>query len=263
MDKTTRTTEKPRPYFGITGITTNSQAQEILNVYHPSQLSSVPKRDIMIGVLVSQKTFSGQKNKYPNRYPVKDNLADIFPNHPLALNLIHYSTDDTSTLLDQLVAVTQAAGPFFHGFQLNIAWPKSKVIREYIALYPFARIVLQIGSRACDLVGNRPNWLADMVAEFYGDIVDHVLLDVSGGEGKIFDSEKFRDYIVALKTKGLPVGIGVAGGLSPETVDILEPLAEEFPDLNTDVEKGARDENDNLDLGKTTQLLKRELEIFK
>lgn len=218
------------PYVGITGFMTKDEALDILSIVPVNS-----NRLVMIGVLASQKTIQGIPNKWPNRYPTMDNIAGIFPDDPRALNLIHYNTKESDTLVDQLLTMTAFAGKNLHGFQLNIAWPSPDAIKEYREAQPEKQIVLQIGGHAFKMMNNSPIQLAAKVTEYEG-IIDYVLLDPSGGLGIPLNPERIREYLYTLQEKKLDIGLGTAGGLGPTTLHLLEPLAKEFPDLSTDAE---------------------------
>jgi hypothetical protein len=245
-----------KPYIGITGFMSLSDALRVLGA-----VPANTKRLVMVGVLASLKTMRGIQNKWPNRYPAMDKIADIFPNHPLSLNLIHYNTKEKDTLGDQLVAMTEFGGANLHGFQLNIAWPDLATLNEYKRAYPTKQIVLQIGGHAFEMVNHSPEQLATKVAEYDG-IVEYVLLDPSGGYGKPFDPTLARNYLLALKSQNLGMGLGVAGGLSPTTLDLVEPLAREFPDLNIDAEGRLRTPEDHLDLAVSSEYLRKAFAMF-
>ncbi|MCK5044869.1 hypothetical protein KAR26_04055 [Candidatus Parcubacteria bacterium] len=245
-----------KPYIGITGFMSSDEALHILN--------SVPFRAgplVMIGVLASLKTIRGVKNKWPNRYPTMDRIAGIFPDHPLALNLIHYNTKEKDTLANQLIAMTEIGGVNLHGFQLNIAWPSLDVLHAYREAYPTKQIVLQIGEQAFEMVNHSPEQLASRVVEYDG-LVEYVLLDPSGGYGKPFDSEHIRQYLLALREKNLDICFGFAGALSPATINLVEPLVKEFSRLSIDAEGCLRTPKDHLDLNLASEYLRRAFLIF-
>lgn len=245
-----------KPYIGITGFVSGNEVDFILG--HPPRNSN---RLIMIGVLASLKTLRGFQNKLPNRYPRADRIFSIFSNYDLALNLIHYSTGEPDTLLEQLVTITTLAGGNLHGFQLNIAWPPQKVLSEYRKLYPSKQFVLQVGGHAFERVNHSPEQLAARVAEYDG-VAEYVLLDPSGGYGKPLDPDRARDYLVALKAQNLEMGFGVAGGLSPSTLNLVEPLTKEFPYLSIDAEGRLRTPEDRLDLSISSEYLRKAFAMF-
>lgn len=246
-----------RPYIGITGFMSKEEANAIF------ELQQLPKnRLVMVGVLASLKTLRGIQNKRPNRYPKVENIAEIFPEHPQALNLIHYATDEPETLYTQLREITKLGGENMHGLQLNIAWPPPFALYEYRLAYPFKKIVLQIGNRALEMVDTLPLFLAEKIRS-YEKVVDYILIDPSGGLGKPLDTSHADVYLRVLKRKNIDIGLGVAGGLSPTTLNLVEPLAEDFPDLSIDAEGRLRDENDNLDLVLAKKYLEKAFEIFR
>lgn len=230
------------PYIGITGFMTEKEGDMVLSVIPPDS-----KQKLMRGVLVSQKTMRGEPNKRPNRYPKSEDIAGIFTDHPLALNLVHYNTNEHETLYGQMMDVTKIAGQNLHGFQLNLAWPDPQVLRHYRRAYPEMKIVLQVGHHAFELVGNSPEKLAEKLEEYY-DCIDCILLDPSGGNGVPFYPAIAKKYLDALAREKFRFGFGVAGGLSPTTLGLVEPLAYYFPDICIDAEGRLRDRNDCLDI---------------
>jgi len=233
-----------------------------------SVLDVVPEsseRLVMIGVLVSQKIISlGLDNSRSHRYPYPSSVAGIFPDHPLALNLIHYNTKQPETLLQQMLKVTVFGGPNFDGLQLNVAWPSPKVLEMYRKAYGGARIVLQVGGGAFKKIDNDPTNLALKVKHEYAGLVDYLLLDPSGGLGKPFDTELAREYLEELRGVGVEeyIGLGVAGGLSPTTLNLVEPLVHDFPNLCIDAEGRLRDEDDRLDQSVAKEYVRKALQIF-
>ncbi len=187
----------------------------------------------MVGVLMSSKTLAGQQNKWPGRYPKKETIADIFVDDPWALNLIHYSTNRPETLFTQLTQITELAGPHLDGFQLNIAWPPISQLEDYREVYLDKFLLLQIGGRAMAQVESMGRF-TELVGA-YLPLIDAILIDSSGGKGEPLDSAKGTEYLRAVRDYPT-LGLGIAGGLGPETLDLLDPLVEEFPKLSIDAE---------------------------
>ncbi len=123
--------KKNGPYIGVTGFMSRAEVGKALAV--------VPQKSshrLMVGVLMSSKTLAGEQAGRPGRYPKKEAVADIFVNDPRILNLVHYSTSNTETLLGQLMEITDLAGPDLDGFQFNIAWPSILQLEDYRKLNP-------------------------------------------------------------------------------------------------------------------------------
>jgi len=245
-----------KPYIGITGFMSREEVEAVLEVFPKDS-----PRKLMVGVLASEKTIYGHPNKWPNRYPNRLEIEYIFSDNPLALNLVHYNTKNPETLVGQMCTVSgPLGGPHFHGFQLNLAWPNPDMIAGWRKHFE-GIIVFQIGGHAFEVVDHSPQKLAEKVAEYKG-LVQYLLFDPSGGKGQPFDTEQARAYLRALADKDLGIGLGVAGGLSAETMHLVEPLVEEFPDLSIDAEGRIRDEDDDLDLEKARRYVSAALEMF-
>lgn len=232
---------KSGPYIGVTGFMSKAEVFEALAVVPAESF-----RWLMVGVLMSSKTLNGQQNKWPGRYPKKEAIANIFIDDPRVLNLIHYSTDEPESLLSQLLLITRIVGQEnFDGFQFNIAWPPISEIRDYRKAYPDKYLLLQIGGRTM-AEAKSPERFAELVEAYW--MIDAVLIDPSGGKGVPLDAVACREYLCEANRFGLD--LGVAGGLGPDTLDLLDPLIEEFPGLSIDAEGRVRtpQPEDKLDL---------------
>lgn len=246
-----------KPYIGITGFTSKNEATEAL-----SAMPCSVDRYLMVGVLASSKTLRGEKNKYPNRYPAVEKITGIFPDDPRALNLIHYSTDDPATLSKQMLELASLAGPNLHGFQLNCAWPPPSELQLFCNAYPETKVVLQIGERSLEMVGNSSYGLSIKLHMEYKGLIDYVLLDSSGGRGQILEVEKMSKYLYVLQTLPTQIGLGIAGGLSPQSLPLIEPFIRDFPDLSIDAEGCLRDGSDKLDIITVKEYIREAWKIF-
>lgn len=250
---------KKKPYVGITGFMSPT---EVFGVLDSTDLKKAD-RMLMVGVLASSKSLQGIPNKWPGRYPAIGEVVNIFPNIEDCLNLVHFNTKEPESLLPQLLLVTELAGNHFNGFQLNIAWPSVRVLEDYKELHPDKSIVLQIGGGAFEEISHSPKKLADKVHSEYAGLIDYVLLDPSGGTGQPFNPDIARSYLEALSVKPNDFGLGVAGGLSPTTLDLIEPLVKDFPDLSIDAEGRLRNkEYDSLNIETARDYVKKSLELF-
>ncbi|MFC1651867.1 hypothetical protein ACFL24_01775 [Patescibacteria group bacterium] len=252
-----------KPYIGITGFTSRGQVME---VFAPFQTNS--QRSLMVGVLASKKTLGGEKNKYPNRYPEVEKIGDIFIPGDGLLNFVHYHTEDTSGLCEQLLEITKNAGENFHGFQLNITWPPVSELIKFHKREPFKFIVFQVNNGVMDSVKHNPYSLASRIREEYVDgnsgLIDYILLDPSGGQGKRFDLNKTLQTIEVLRELNLP--LVVDGGLRPGNLfELLPGVCSVYPDISIDAEGGLRDNpktTDCLDLDKARRYIDTAVKIF-
>ncbi|HWN40955.1 MAG TPA: hypothetical protein VNW71_01975 [Thermoanaerobaculia bacterium] len=238
------------PYLGITGFTTAAQVREALALVPPTS-----RRLVMVGVLASRRTCAGLPERSPRRLPAVEAIPGIFLDHPLALNLVHYYTDEPATLGRQLADLAGRSGPNLHGFQINGIVPTRADLEEIRSERPALRIVLQM---LLGLLASSPREAARRAQDVAG-LVDDVLLDVSGGQGRPLDPEGVLPYLRALSDMGF--GLGVAGGLSAANLHLLEPLLAELPDLSFDAETCLRDEEDRLDLERVREYVRAGLRL--
>lgn len=257
-------------YIGITGFMSREEVRAVGEVVPPGG------HRLMVGVLMSSKTLAGFSNKWPGRFPKREAIADIFIDHPRMLNLIHYSTDEPKTLFAQLQEAMMFGGPLLDGFQLNVAWPPVSEIRKFRLAHPKQFIVLQVGKKAMAAIEESPDRLAAMVSLYalspHASFIDAVLIDPSGGRGECFPAGQCREYLRALQA-GIPhIDLGVAGGLSAETLDTLCPaseytdgIIEEFPYINLDAEGRLRtpQPEDALNIEAAKKYLMKAYDIFE
>lgn len=245
-------------YIGVTGFMSRAEVDAVLTA-----IPAGAERLLMVGVLVSSKTMQGIPNKWPKRYPSADQIASIFPDHPLALNLAHFNTNDSNELFDQMMAVTELGGENFHGFQLNIAWPDPYTIWRYKQKHPNKIIVIQCGQSALEIMDCDPIVVAT-VADNYQDTCEYLLIDPSGGLGKPLNTLKGLDYLHELNSRLSRMKFGIAGGLSPATLeDLIGPIVKKFPNTSIDAEGRLRDSNDNLDVAIAKDFVLKAYALFK
>jgi len=251
---------RPKPYIGITGFTARSQINAVL----ADGLPAVSDQLVMVGLLISSRTMRGETNKWPNRYPKPGDLEHVFVNDKRLLNLIHFNTNikDLPVLLDHMRVAQELAGPACNGFQLNIAWPDPEVLEKYKrAPGDNNTIVLQCGSKAMAEAGDVFR-LATRLHKYDG-LADYVLIDPSGGLGKDFN---YADMYATLETlfcdAPQTMGIGIAGGLSPDNLDRLRPLLEEF-EFSIDAEGKLRDKDDHLDITVASSYLREAAQLYR
>jgi len=240
-----------KPYIGVSAVMFNATARVLLEVF---ELSS---RQLMIGTVASFKTLQGRLNSLPHKFPPMLKMASIFPDDPRAFNLIHYNTRDFDTLFQQLAQVTIFGGSNLHGLQLNLVWPPADALRAYREAHPEMKLVLQIDQSALDEIDQDTAALARRLRNDYHGLIDAILLDQSRGRGIRMDTAESREYLHAIQDHWPELGLGVAGGVGPDTLHLVEPLFDEFSNLSTDVESEIRDDDDHLDIPRTIDYLER------
>lgn len=129
--------------------------------------------------------------------------------------------------------------------------------------YPHKKIVLQIGRDALDITDKIKILGLEVYLSFYEGLVDYVLFDPSGGKGKPFNIKEMVHCLNAAKECLKGVCLGVAGGLSAETLNNLQSIAWDFPDISIDAEGRLRNENDHLDINRAELYIKDAFEVLK
>lgn len=227
-------------YIGVTGFV---DRDEVL-----AALRCMPQgvgRRLMVGVLASDKTLTGEPRGRPNRYPELADVGCVFVEDARCLNLVHYATRNRRDLVREARQIADHAGDRLDGFQINACWPPVVDLAALRADGHF--VVLQIGAAALTDV-ETPEALRAAVAEYASrGAINAVLLDGSGGRGVALRAATLRPLLRALE--GLGIGLGVAGGLPDAMADYLE-LRAQFRDLSCDAEGRLRDDDDRLDLGR-------------
>ncbi|MCX6714957.1 MAG: hypothetical protein NTX72_04020 [Candidatus Uhrbacteria bacterium] len=237
------------PYIGVTGFMNQEEVRAAL-----AALSGT-KHELMVGVLASAKTLRGETNSWPNRFPNVQEIAGIFSEDPRTLNLIHFATDDRNTIDVQLADMIELGGANLDGFQLNMVWPDPQLLRTAFFGHRL-RVVLQVGTNAYKQVNNDPQKLAERL-DAYKEIVTDILFDLSGGLGRELDADAGLPVLRAVHRRHPSLGLGIAGGLCAETLQLIKPIRREFPNVNFDAEGRIRDDKDaRLNMNKTTAYLK-------
>lgn len=220
-----------RPYIGITDFSAFAQVERMQRVLSGLKTDRV----LHVGVMMSYKTLHGIPSKWTGVFPSNESLKDIFASSDV-YNCLHYADyDGQPGLASCLAAALHYGGPNLHALQLDMPWPSPEHLRTALAASKPVEVILQIGRNALDAVDNDPEKL---VARFkqYDGVVHRVLLDKSMGRGLGMDAEGLLPFARALYDAFPHVGLGAAGGLGPDTMNLVEPLVKAFPGLSVDAQ---------------------------
>lgn len=237
----------------------------ICDVYSPEEARAMaeelrrnrknPNRKVMIGVMTHPIVLNPDlpvpqkvREEVSKEFPTTEEIAGGFTDDPDVLNTIHYAdlygpngpwkTQESPNLFENLELCVKHGGKNLHAIQLDVTLPNPNEIKKFKEKHPSIAIILQIGKFAFKEVDNDPQKMVDRLRE-YGWI-DFVLLDKSMGKGLGMDSEGLLPFLRLIK-KELPyLGLAVAGGLGPDSLDLLNPIAEEFPDIAIDAQGGLK-----------------------
>lgn len=239
------------PYIGICDFMNFGQVQEMLYVFK-SNLPEGMNRKLMVGVMMSYKTLHNLSTKWSKAFPDKDDIATIFGSDEV-YNCLHYvvnELDDRELWRDIAIAISHYSGIGIHAIQLDRAiWPDPGQIANGLhtaRCQDDVEVILQINGATLDMAGNQPSELVEKLRDYEG-VIHRVLLDKSMGRGFPLNPEELAPYIRAIM-QDLPwLRVSVAGGLGPDTIDVIEPLAKEFPDLSIDAQSRLRPSGNAMD----------------
>ena len=252
-----------KPYIGITDFTDPTQATVMAKVLTAN--SGVDRdRQLMVGVMMSRKTLNDLPTKWAKIWPSREKIARIFTLHHRVMNTLHYADYDGIDVLHNLLAAARCGGVGLDAIQLDMIWPDPDALFTFCDARPNLKIVLQVGADALNMFDNDPVRVAQMLTEDNGAL-DYVLLDKSMGHGLGLSVAVLLPFLREIRTRLPGLGLAVAGGLGPETLHLVEPIVDEFPDVSIDAQGQLRpsgDAKDPIDWGRATLYIERAAQLF-
>jgi len=107
-------------------------------------------------------------------------------------------------------------------------------------------VILQIGKKAFEEADDDPMEIVRRLEDYSG-VIHRVLLDKSVGRGISMDANSLLPFVRIIKEHFPSFGITVARGLGPKSIELVEPLVQEFPDLSIDAQGKLRPSGSALD----------------
>ncbi len=239
---------RPIPYIGITDFMTGAEARVMLRSFGEYRAGRGPRK-LMVGVMMSWKTFNGVPSRFTEAFPNKFTVPSIFLDHPLAFNTLHYADyNDVSMPYDiSMVLHVCRQGGRLDAVQFDMIWPHPSLLKQVKDdSNGTIKNVLQIGANALKVEGDNPKRVCARLS-LYGNLVDYVLLDKSMGQGKGMDAEGLFPFVRAIAKDFPTIGLAVAGGLGPTTMHLVEPIVQEFPWVSIDAQGKLRPSGSALD----------------
>lgn len=220
-------------YVGVAGGITSLDEIKVLRQAMPA----CPFRRLAVGVLVNEKTLRCEKiTETPNRYIDVHDISKVFRKDPLLINMIHLSLPDSRNLLSSMERLTMLGGANLNGFQINMKWPDPEVLKRFRIKWLETRrsqpwIILQIGKDSLEDVGNCSLGLCKKLLE-YNDCITDVLIDPSGGSGILTEAGDLEKYVRSITFEYPNMGIGLAGGLTAKSLEVVEEILWKYPNLS-------------------------------
>ncbi len=238
---------KTTPYIGVTDFTNFEQVTKMLEVFRRHR-SSGSQRMLHVGVMMSFKTLNGIETKWSKAFPPKDKITDIFrPNDDDVYYCLHYADYLHDTKFTDLARGLEYAGPFVHALQLDMPWPDPEVVASGVnKSHKQIEVILQVGKRSIEEANDRPEEVVRRLEEYVG-VIHRVLLDTSMGRGLGMNAVALLPFARAIRDRFPYIGLVAAGGLGPDSINLVEPLVKEFPDLSIDAQGKLRPSGNALD----------------
>lgn len=233
-------------YVGICDFPSGEQSLKTAEFFQRLCVERNLSRKLMVGVMMSFKTLTGQTSKWAAVWPKNEEVADIFVNHPAVLNTLHYADYDSNTSVWHLLEAAKFGGPRLQAIQLDMIWPPNVIIKGLKRKFPNLQVVLQINTKALEAVDNNPDTLVEWLRK-YGSLLDYVLLDKSHGKGVRMDAQGLLPFVREIVDHLPKLQVGVAGGLGPSTMDLVLPIVHEFPHVSIDAQGQLRPSGNAMD----------------
>lgn len=233
------------PYIGITDFMSYTQVERMLAVFK-ANIRPGQHRRLHVGVMMSRKTLNGLETKWSKAFPTKETIADIFDSRE-TMNCLHYADYDAVDVSQSLTRAISFGGDGINALQLDMIWPNPEHVASAVSSSgKKLEVVLQVGKNAIEQADNDPEKIVAKLQEYVG-VAHHVLLDKSMGKGLGMDAAGLIPFAQAIREAYPDLGIVAAGGLGPESIELVEPLVKDFPDMSIDAQGKLRPSGSALD----------------
>lgn len=211
-----------------------------------------PDRKVMIGVMTHPLVLNPDlpvpeevRKEISEIFPTREEMIAGFTDDPDVLNTIHYAdlygpnrpwkAGESPDIFRYLELCVQYGGENLHAIQLDVTWPNPGEMKKFKEKNPNIVIILQVGKYAIKAVNGDPREIVNRLRE-YEDSIDFALLDMSMGMGKGMEAGGLLPLLRQIHEELPYLGLAVAGGLGPDSMDLLEPIAKEFPGIAIDAQ---------------------------
>lgn len=240
--------EPIKPYIGITDFMTWTQVEQMLSVFQTHRQPG-SERLLGVGVMMSHKTLNGIESRWSKAFPKKELIASILSGSGIGtFNCLHYADyTHRSGFCTDLTRAIYWGGAFINAVQLDMTWPDPNEVKA--AVKKSGRnieVILQIGRDAFELADNDPEKVLGFLNGYQG-VIHRVLLDKNVGRGIPMKPEILLTFARAIKRAFPELGLVMAGGLGPATINLIEPIVAEFPDVSIDAQSQLRPSGSALD----------------
>ena len=274
---------KISPYISISGITTPDEVKLVTNSFKEAGYGINSYHQPTIGILICEKSLADRETSAGLRYPALRDLEYILmQSHNKINSSLALTFRDSDSLFDTTKKLFNSfpIGILCKRIQFNVVWPHYlpnhlRQLQKIKERYHVIDILLRFGKEAMETGENTNlNSITNHILN-YKDIVSGIVIDPSGGKGKLFDLEKAHTLKKNLNHSCKYINLCLAGGLKPSNIknvlhDFIHSTAEE--DFSIDALSGIRSQphgkkateygEDILDISKTKEFLNNASEIL-
>lgn len=251
MNKTPSTTERPKPYIGVSGVVEGQQYyfMDRFALHELERTDGKNDRRIALGVKATHKTqFLDQQNKYGKEwYPVgEQQFANALDASGCDALRVAQTYLDPSQVHDPdyqhlfIQRITKRGKGWLNAVQFDmLPWHTDvDMLRfvEKVKQETNLEILLQAHGPAMQELG--PSGISRRLGN-YATAIDFILFDSSHGKGERMNPDALKPFLDEAyeSDKLAATGIAVAGGLNADIVrEVLPALIDRHPDLSWDAE---------------------------
>lgn len=237
-------------YSGVCDVYSPEEARAMADELRRNRKN--PNRRVMIGVMTHPIVLDPDlpvrkevREAVSKEFPSTKEMAGGFTDDPDVLNTIHvadlygpdgpWKAQEAPNVFKNLDLCVKHGGEYLHAIQIDMTWPNSVDLKRFKEEYPNILIILQVGKYAIEDVQGDPEKVVNRLRE-YGNSIDHVLLDMSMGKGKGMEAGGLLPLLRVIQKELPDLGLAVAGGLGPDSMDQLAAIAKEFPEISYDAQ---------------------------
>lgn len=222
-------------YIGITGFTSREDVDRAQQAY----VRYVPVTQYLlgVGVVTNYEVLHGLPEHRPGIFVPRREIATVLGRGD-TFNCIHYLDPlGRWPLWQGIASAIELGGPQLHAVQLDLPWPKPHEIEQGLLRSggQGVSITLQIAQSAIEAAGGHPADIVERLARYDG-LVQRVLLDKALEGSRAMDVRFLDDTIQAICRRFPTLGIVVAGGLGPDTLNALHVLLASRSGLSWDAQ---------------------------
>ncbi|MDE1869296.1 MAG: hypothetical protein KGH60_05035 [Candidatus Micrarchaeota archaeon] len=215
---------KENPYVCVSGPSTKEEVVELISLFRFYGMNKESEPMASLGFQCSKKVLTFGHSEGNKRMPHINRLPELLREaQGSVFSVLHYYTPDTTGVFSDIARVLEMNDIYsrglLNGLQLNGLYPSPNgpaQVQKIKKAYPEMKIILQVKPNSAS--GMAADQAASNLVSNYYENIDYIILDASGGMGKMMDVKAASEAFAALCANGFDKGITFAGGLNGENV---------------------------------------------